>query len=58
MISDLTLELLEMDMHEQRDILNWQFRITRVVWGWIYDRQEQTVGISNPVFIPNNLTNQ
>lgn len=45
-------ELLNMKLHETKEILNGTFIITRVPGGWIYDRQEPTVNIANPVFVP------
>ena len=45
-------ELLNMKLHETKEILNGTFIITRVPGGWIYDRQEPTANISNPVFEP------
>lgn len=41
-----------MKLHEQIVILNGQFVVTRVPGGWIYDIQEPTVNIANPVFVP------
>jgi hypothetical protein len=45
-------ELLEMKLHDQMIILNGQYVITRVPGGWIYDREEPSANISNPVFVP------
>ena len=45
-------ELLNMKLHETIEIFNGKFVITRVPGGWIYDRQEPTVNIANPVFVP------
>jgi hypothetical protein len=45
-------KLMNLKLHEGMEINNGYFYITRVVGGWIYDRQEPQVNISNVVFIP------
>lgn len=45
-------ELIQMKLHETKEIHNGAYVITRVPGGWIYDRQEPKVNISNVVFVP------
>lgn len=45
-------ELLNMKLHEEMEINNGSYYVTRVLGGWIYCRQEPRVNIANPVFIP------
>lgn len=45
-------DLINMKLHEQKEILGRQYVITRVPGGWIYCRQEPQVNIAHPVFVP------
>jgi len=47
-------KLLNMKLHDTVVINNGFYVITRVLGGWIYCRQEPTVNIANPVFVPFN----
>ena len=48
-------DLRLMKIHEQKKILNGQYVITRVIGGWIYERQEPQVNISQIVFVPEEI---
>lgn len=50
-LSEGTL-MLNMKLHEQLEVCNGAYLITRVIGGWIYCRQEPSVNIANPVFVP------
>ena len=45
-------KLLNMKIHEQIEVNNGMYNVTRVLGGWIYCRQEPAVNIANPVFVP------
>ncbi len=45
-------ELINMKLHEQIEILNGQYVVTKVPGGWIYCRQESQANIAAPVFVP------
>ena len=51
-------DLKLMKLHKQKKILNGQYIITRVIGGWIYERQEgPTVfpAILQIVFVPEEI---
>lgn len=47
--------IYQLELHETLEINNGEFVVMRVPGGWIYTRQEPTVNIANPVFIPHSI---